>query len=42
VIEANANPCIASDSGFIMSAKERGYKIQDVIKEMIDVAVQKR
>ncbi|MEK6776657.1 MAG: ATP-grasp domain-containing protein [bacterium] len=41
VIEANANPCIASNSGFIMSAKERGYKIQDVIKEIIEVAVRK-
>jgi len=38
VIEVNANPCIAPDSGFIVAAKEAGYRIQDVIKEILDVA----
>lgn len=39
VVEVNANPCIAPDSGFIMAAKEAGYSSKDVIKEIIASAV---
>lgn len=38
VIDVNANPCIAPDSGFIAAAKEGGYEAKDVIKEIIDAA----
>lgn len=41
VIEVNTNPCIAPDSGFIMSAKEAGYDAKDVIKEILDTAIKK-
>ena len=39
VVEINANPCIAPDSGFIMAAKEAGYSSKDVVEEIIVTAV---
>lgn len=42
VVEINANPCIAPDSGFIMAAKEAGYSPKDVVEEIIAVAVKDR
>lgn len=41
VIEVNANPCIAPDSGFIAAAKEAGYGVHEVIKEILDTAERK-
>jgi D-alanine-D-alanine ligase len=38
VIEVNTNPCIAPESGFIIAAKEAGYRVEDVIKGIVDVA----
>lgn len=39
VVEINANPCIAPDSGFIMAAEEAGYSPKDVVEEIIGTAV---
>lgn len=38
VIEINANPCIAPDSGFIAACKEAGLTETEVIKRIIDDA----
>jgi D-alanine-D-alanine ligase len=38
VIEVNANPCIAKDSGFIAAAHEAGLSTVDVIREILKVA----
>jgi D-alanine-D-alanine ligase len=38
VIEINANPCIAPDSGFIAACKEAGLTETDVIKRIIEDA----
>jgi D-alanine-D-alanine ligase len=38
VIEVNANPCIAKDSGFIAAAHEAGFSTVDVIEEILKVA----
>ncbi|MBF0344805.1 MAG: hypothetical protein HQL06_11305 [Nitrospirae bacterium] len=40
VIEINANPCIAHWSGFVAAAKEHGYSEVDVIRMIIDAALQ--
>ncbi|UCD35961.1 MAG: hypothetical protein JSU90_03775, partial [Nitrospiraceae bacterium] len=39
VLEANANPCISPDSGFVAALKEAGYSGPDFVKTMIEVAV---
>lgn len=38
VIDVNANPCIAPDSGFVAAAREAGFESRDVIREIIDTA----
>ena len=38
VIEINANPCIAPDSGFIAACKEAGLTENDIIKRIIEDA----
>jgi D-alanine-D-alanine ligase len=38
VIEINANPCIAPDSGFVAACKEAGLTNSDIIERIIDDA----
>jgi D-alanine-D-alanine ligase len=39
VIEINANPCIAADSGFVAAALEAGYEPKDIIKKIMEAAL---
>jgi D-alanine-D-alanine ligase len=41
IIEVNANPCIAPDSGFMAAAREAGIEPEDVIREIIGSALEK-
>jgi len=38
VIEANANPCISSDSGFMAAAQKAGLEVKDVVSRIINSA----
>lgn len=39
VLEINANPCISPDSGFVAATKQAGLKFPDVVKRIIEDAV---
>lgn len=41
VIEVNANPCIAPDSGFISAAKQAGYSEAEVIERILRAAIRR-
>jgi len=36
VLEANANPCISPDSGFVAAAAMAGYSFTEVIRRILD------
>ena len=36
VLEVNANPCIAPDSGFIAAGLHAGYSLTEIIKQITD------
>lgn len=39
VIDLNLNPCISQSGGFIAATKKAGYKFVDVIKQIVDEAM---
>lgn len=36
VIEANANPCISPDSGYVAATRQKGYKFTEVLQRIIE------
>jgi len=42
IIEVNPNPCIASDAGFIRSAKASGLSYSDVVHQIVSFAIARK
>jgi D-alanine-D-alanine ligase len=39
ILEANANPCLSPDAGFVASAAQAGFRIDDVVAHIVQAAL---